>query len=317
MRMWMLPLALACAVLSTGCMTSQLRNRMNEQASTIPGVYYQQVLNNLAMIVAEPAMMPYFSDPQTSRVSIAQTANVNYGINYDFITSAPTGVFQYFGRWLIDKQSATLTGGRTDTGQWATVTSNDPDKLFSMRALYRKAAGTATSEDEELLTEFYYRHFQITDAALQHLREKCPEVYQAIGEKLKKLRNMEFLTVESFERRLAEADVLGPDDVVRYRRPLLTFARMKSEPTEFVSDEDTHHLLYLPAVKPRWFVVGEKKDVPNDACNVGCYRNTCAWVLPENLEMLTRFTLAILDIHTFRSARIGGSRIPPGLQPRY
>jgi hypothetical protein len=101
-----------------------------------------------------------------------------------------------------------------------------------MRALYRKAAGTATSEDEEILTEFYYRHFQITDEALQHLLEERPEVYNAIGEKLKKLRNMEFLTVESFERRLAEADVLGPDDVVRYRRPLLKFARMKNEPTD-------------------------------------------------------------------------------------
>ena len=186
-----------------------------------------------------------------------------------------------------------------------------------MRALYRKAAGTATSEDEEILTEFYYRHFQITDEALQRLREERPEVYNAIGEKLKKLRNMEFLTVESFERRLAEADVLGPDDVVRYRRPLLKFARMKNEPTEFVSDEDTHHLLYLPAVKPGWFAVGGKKDVPKYACYVGCYRNTYVWVPPENLEMLTRFTLAILDIHTFRSARIGGSRILPGLQPRY
>jgi hypothetical protein len=215
MRMWALPLALACALLTTGCMTSQLRNRMNEQASTIPDVYYQQVLNNLAMIVAEPAKMPYFSDPQTSRVSIAQTANVNYGINWDLITIAPTGVLGLFDRYLIDKQSATLTGGQTNTGQWATLTSNDPDKLFSMRALYRKAAGTATSEDEEILTEFYYRHFQITDEALQRLREERPEVYNAIGEKLKKLRNMEFLTVESFERRLAKADVLGPDDLIR------------------------------------------------------------------------------------------------------
>jgi hypothetical protein len=290
---------------------------MNEQASTIPDVYYQQVLNNLAMIVAEPAKMPYFSDPQTSRVGIAQTGNLSYGINYDIITSGATGALQLFARHLIDKQTATLGGGQTDTGQWAALTSNDPDKLFSMRAVYRKAAGTATSEDEELLTEFYYRHFQITDEALQRLREKRPEVYEAIGEKMRKLRNMEFLTVESFETRLAKPDVLGPDDVVRYRRPVLKFARMESEPTEFISDEDTHHLLYLPAVKPGWFGVGERKDVPEHACYVGRYRKTYVWVLPENLEMLTRFTLAILDIHTYRSERIGGSRIQPGLLPRF
>ena len=113
--------------------------------------------------------------------AIAQGANVNYGINWDLITIAPTGVLRLFDRYLIDKQSATLTVGQTDRGEWATLTSNDPDKLFSMRALYRKAAGTATPEDEELLTEFYYRHFQITDEALQRLRENRPEVYQAVG----------------------------------------------------------------------------------------------------------------------------------------
>ena len=136
MRMWTLPLALACAVLSTGCMMSQLRNRMNEQASTIPDVYYQQVLNNLAMIVAEPAKMPYFSDPQTSRVAIAQGANVNYGINWDLITSAPTGVYRYFGRYLLDKQSANLTGAQTDTAQWAALTSNEPvEKVSFLKTL--------------------------------------------------------------------------------------------------------------------------------------------------------------------------------------
>jgi hypothetical protein len=40
------------------------------------------------------------------------------------------------------------------------------------------------------------------------------------------------------------------------------------------------------------------------------------WVPPQKVEMLTRLTPAVLDIHTFRSERIGGSRIQPGLQPR-
>jgi hypothetical protein len=317
MRKLLLILALASASSNMGCMTTQLRNRMNEQASSIPDVYYQQVLNNLAMIASEPERMPYFSDPQTSTVSITQSANVSYGVNWDLITLTTAG--RFFGQYLLDKQSATLTGGQADRGQWAGLTSNDPDKLFTMRAVYRKAAGNATSEDEEILAQFYYRHFQITDEVLQRMREKEPEVFQAIGEKLKKLRNMEFLTVEGFEARLAKEDVLGPDDTVRYRRPVLKFARMESEPTEFISNEDTHHLLYLPAVKPGWFVVGGKKDVPKHACYVGRYCNTYVWVPPENLEMLTRFTLAILDIHTYRSAssRAGGSRIQPELIPRY
>ncbi len=72
-------------------MTTQLRNRMTEQASTLPDVYYQEVLNNLAMTAANPLRMPYFSDPQTSRTVIFRTANVSYGVNWDLITSAPTG----------------------------------------------------------------------------------------------------------------------------------------------------------------------------------------------------------------------------------
>jgi hypothetical protein len=319
MRAWKSALVLACAVMHAGCMTTQLRNHMTEQASTIPDVYYQVVLNNLAMIAANPARMPYFSDPQTAQTSIAQNANVSYGINLDLITAAPTNVAldYFFGRWLVDKQTATLTGGQTDLGLWASVTANDPDKLFSMRAVYRKCFGTETSEDEEILKEFYYRHFEVTDEALAQLREKQPDVFEAIGEKLAKLKKVEFLSVEDFEKRLSDKDILGEDDVGRYRRPILKYTRMEHEPSEFVSDSDTHHLLYISALKPGWFVVGQKKDVPKDACYVGRYCNTYVWVPPENLELLTRLTLAILDIHTYRSTRIGGPRIQPGLIPRF
>jgi hypothetical protein len=317
MRLWALALSLACALVNTGCMTTQLRNRMNEQASTIPDVYYQEILNNLAEIAADPSKMPYFSDPQTSRIVIVRSANVSYGINWDLITSAPAGVLTLFDRYLLDSQSATLTGGQTDSGEWATVTANDPDKLFSMRAAYRRALGIATSEDEEIFTEFYYRHFEITEESLTRLHEKRPEVYEKIGQKLAKLKGVEFLNVESFEKRLGDADILGQDDLGRYRRPVLKFARMEHEPTEFVSDTDTHHLLYISALKPGWFGVGSRRDVPKNACYVGRYCNTYVWVTPSNLESLTRLTLAILDIHTFKSERIGGSRIQPGLQPRF
>ena len=314
MRTWMLAvtIALTCA----GCMTTQLRNRMNEQASTIPDVYYQEVLSNLAMIHSCPARMPYFSDPQTARTRILQSANVSYGINWDLISAAPTGVLTLFDRYLLDKQAATLTGGQSNTGEWAALTANDPDKLFTMRAAYHRTLGIETEEDKEILGEFYYRHFEITDQTLASLREKLPDVFQAIGKKLSKLKDIEYLTVERFEKRLAADDVLGPDDLERYRRPILKYSRMEHEPTEFVSDGDTHHLLYISALTPGWYSVGRKRDVPKNACSVGSYCDTYVWVTPENVDLLTRLTLAILDIHTFKSERIGGSRVQPGLLPR-
>src|ERR1022692_2544918 len=121
MRMWML--ALTCAVTCSGCMTTQLRNRMNDQASSIPDVYYQEVLNNLAMIHSSPSRMPYFSDPQTARTVIFQTANVSYGINWALITLAATA--RFFGRYRWDKQTASRTGGETASGEWAALTAKN------------------------------------------------------------------------------------------------------------------------------------------------------------------------------------------------
>jgi hypothetical protein len=89
---------------------------------------------------------------------------------------------------------------------------------------------------------------------------------------------------------------------------------MKRELTEFVSDADTHHLLYVSALNPGWTGTGKKRDVPKTAAYVGQYGKTYVWVMPKDTETLTRLTLAILDIHTFRSERYGGSRVLPGIQ---
>ncbi len=47
-----------------------------------------------------------------------------------------------------------------------------------------------------------------------------------------------------------------------------------------------------------WFHHGCKKDVPKDACYVGCYHDTYVWVLPDGLEGLTRFTMTVIDLAT-------------------
>lgn len=260
--------------------------------------------------------MPYFSDPQTARSQIQQSASVNYGMNLDLITSAPAGVLSLFDHYLFDKFSLALTGDQTDTVGWTSLTANDPGKLFAMRAAYRRVTGAASAEDEEVLSEFYYRHFEITDETLTNLQAAQPEVFAKIGVKLAVLKGIEYLTAEGFEGRLKFDDVLGEDDFERYRRPILKFFRMGHEPTEFVSDADTHHLLYVTASRPGWFGAGRRRDIPKTAAYVGRYGKTCVWVVPENTETLTRLTLAILDIPTFKSERLGGSRVQPGILSR-
>jgi hypothetical protein len=56
---------------------------------------------------------------------------------------------------------------------------------------------------------------------------------------------------------------------------------------------------YLEAMRPGWYGVGSKHDVPTCAKYVGHCGHVYVWVTPDNVDYLTRLTLAILDLATF------------------
>src|SRR4051794_30402342 len=47
-----------------------------------------------------------------------------------------------------------------------------------------------------------------------------------------------------------------------------------------------------------WYCSGRKHDVPKDACYVAHYGDVYAWVMPQGLEGLTRFTMTVIDLAT-------------------
>lgn len=47
-----------------------------------------------------------------------------------------------------------------------------------------------------------------------------------------------------------------------------------------------------------WYCSSCKKKCPDNACYSACYGKTCVWVMPENMDAFSKFTLAILDIAT-------------------
>jgi hypothetical protein len=47
-----------------------------------------------------------------------------------------------------------------------------------------------------------------------------------------------------------------------------------------------------------WYNIGRKHDVPKNACYVSHDHDVYAWVTPEGLEGLTRFTMTVLDLAT-------------------
>jgi len=66
--------------------------------------------------------------------------------------------------------------------------------------------------------------------------------------------------------------------------------------TEFFAGEEAALVDYFP---PRgWYGVGRKKDVPKDACYVGCHCKTYVWVLPGATNELALFTMGALDLAT-------------------
>jgi hypothetical protein len=65
---------------------------------------------------------------------------------------------------------------------------------------------------------------------------------------------------------------------------------------EFFAGEEAALADYYP---PRgWYGVGGKKDVPKDACYVGCHGCTYVWVTREGRNDLALFTMGALDLAT-------------------
>jgi hypothetical protein len=65
---------------------------------------------------------------------------------------------------------------------------------------------------------------------------------------------------------------------------------------EFFAGEEADLADYYP---PRgWYGVAGKKDVPKDACYVGCHCGTYVWVMPEGMNGLATFTMGALDLAT-------------------
>ena len=76
--------------------------------------------------------------------------------------------------------------------------------------------------------------------------------------------------------------------------PNYEFCRKQMQ--EFFAGEEAGLTDYYP---PRgWYGVGCKKDVPKNACYVGCHCDTYVWVLPEGRNDLALFTMGALDLAT-------------------
>lgn len=124
-----------------GCTHVQLRRNTVRQALTVGDIHQQQVLDNLAMFVYDPASLPTFSYPNQSSSNVTDTGSVQ---GSGEISRAPLGFL-----WLGTLGSV-LQAQRQAAEAFTLNPVNDPRKLELMRCAYQKALagciGTQMSE---------------------------------------------------------------------------------------------------------------------------------------------------------------------------
>src|SRR5262249_31758848 len=141
-----------------GCMTHQsLRDNTVSTTGTLTDLNYQQVLNNLAMFVANPSAMPSIAVVNAGTVTVADQKSVNANATY-----APTLTFdQQAGSGLpILSLLFNPSGSRNLTENWSLVPVTDIDNLRRIRCAFQLVVlqgGETTDCDNcaDLLRRFY------------------------------------------------------------------------------------------------------------------------------------------------------------------
>jgi hypothetical protein len=262
-----------------------VRDKAAGLATTTSDLIHQQVLDNLAHAVVNPTAMPYLDLPGQGTAQIQATAQATYTPGWDFISSA--GV--YLGRYLFDKQTAAVQGQYACQETWQIVPNNNPDRMYLMQCAYRRATGTEDPESATILNKYYELKNR-----LAHSKVSSPMMPPANGPAIPPLPP---------DNTTPAAGPAGAawNEPVRASFAAPTAGDKKPEKPDGGGGVQALPLgiPYEQFVKPGWYCVGRKKDVPKKGvCYVGRHCDTYVWVTPDHLDDLTEFTLAILDIAT-------------------
>ena len=131
-------LALAPIVIgSSGCSVVRLGQRTMHQASTLPDLHYQQVLDNLARFADNPSALPWHVNFREGTAQI--TDSLSAGAAVDLGPPAET-LPQVFG-------------SRTVVAQWGMTPVINATELRLLRIAYRRALGVPEMPELEFLND--------------------------------------------------------------------------------------------------------------------------------------------------------------------
>jgi hypothetical protein len=141
-----------------GCQTHLcLRDNTVCTAATLTDLNYQQVLDNLAMLIANPSALPSIAVINAGTVTVADQKSANANATY-----APTLTFQQQAGAGLPILSVLFnpSASRNVTENWSLLPVNDVDNLRRIRCAYQLlvlGGGETTDCDHcaELLQRFY------------------------------------------------------------------------------------------------------------------------------------------------------------------
>lgn len=93
-----------------GCMENVVQRKANLLTRTVPEIYYGEVLDNLALLNANPAAMPYFGIPQQGTNANTRNIQATYTPSWDFLITPIASTGKFLERYIFDKQSAGISG---------------------------------------------------------------------------------------------------------------------------------------------------------------------------------------------------------------
>jgi len=143
-------------LLACGCTYNQLRRSTNQTQESMSDLRYRHILDNLAMMVRNPATVP---NPVAINGGVVQVSdNVtglgNITINPPFPTfhTAPTvggTLGPLVPPYRLIQNLAGLTGSRTISEQWSLTPLQNPEKLRLMRYAYQLLLDSDLVHDDD------------------------------------------------------------------------------------------------------------------------------------------------------------------------
>jgi hypothetical protein len=254
-------------IASSGCIATSLERHTLRQSESLSDLRTQEVMNNLALVANNPYALPSYSSIYAGTSDITDLASVTSTTVPAVRTLAGTT----FGTQLLD-----IPFSRAIQQNWTLDPSIAPEKIRALRcacrwAVYGPAGAwsdfnvylTAAPASDTGQTATPVPRFTVTTTAAS-VDSSTPgiEVRPAPG------------TDAEFVRQLPSDCITDPD------RPGFYFG---------VADE-------LQSLRSNWLRVGRKCSVPSCAAYSARCGDTSVWVVPNDVEELTKFTLVTQEI---------------------